>query len=482
MNDDATRTAATNPPRPAGPGEAAPHESPAGAAVREAALHEASLREAVRRLRAPQTIRQRCAAITEHVARGDSPHFTLERRHLDAVAGRVAALTRARFPTLQVPFHSRWRHFEAGGVDRRAELDAKLAGRSQAAIARARIDLALISVLLDAGAGAQWRFRERESGQTFARSEGLAVASFRAFVAGRFSSDLGDPLRVDAKALAAFDVTALAELLQVAPANPLVGLPGRVALLHRLAAALREQPQVYTALGQPGHLFDALTHHRHAPALHHHQPRPQLYRHQVSAARVLGALLDTLSGIWPSGQTLCAAPSGQLLRVAPEGAAGQPSSLPIGDAWRHPAAGGDGLDAGWVPFHKLSQWLTYSLLEPLQWAGVEVHELELLTGLPEYRNGGLLIDAGVIVPRDAAFAQHAVRPGDTWTVEWRALTVHLLDELAPRVRRLLAVDATRFPLACMLEGGTWAAGRAIAAERRASGAPPVVVDSDGTVF
>jgi hypothetical protein len=421
-----------------------------------------ALREAVRRLRQSPTIRQRCAAITDVVTRGQSPHFTLQRDRLDGVAERVATLTRARFPTLQVPFHSRWRHFEAGGVDRKAELDAKLNGRSQAAVARARIDLALISVLLDAGAGNRWHYRERESGQVFARSEGLAVASFRAFMAGRFSSEPGDPLRVDAKALAAIDARRLAEAFQVSLENPLVGLEGRVTLLHRLADALRAQPEVFTSLGQPGHLFDALTHHRHAPALHHHHPRPAAFHHQVSAARVLGALLDSFSSIWPSGQSL--------------------QGTPLGDVWPHPAAGGDGLDAGWVPFHKLSQWLAYSLLEPFEWAGVRVHEIDALTGLPEYRNGGLLLDAGVIVPRDGSFAQRAMRPADGWTIEWRALTVSLLDELAPRVRRLLAVDEAAFPLARLLEGGTWAAGRALAAECREGALPPVVVASDGTLF
>ena len=429
------------------------------------------MNEAVRRLRAPATIRQRCSAITAMVARGDSAHFTLDRSRMPAVAQRVATLTRERFPTLDVPFHSRWRHFEAGGVRRLAELDAKLNGRSQAATARSRIDLALISVLLDAGAGSRWAYRERESGQTFARSEGLAVASFRAFMAGRFSSDAGDPLRVDAKALAAIDARVLAEVFQVSLDNPLVGLEGRVALLHRLAEALRAQPQVFTALGQPGHLFDALTHHRHAPDLHHHRPLPAVTHHQVGAARVLGLLLDSFSGIWPSGQVLSGPPGGPGL-----------NGMPIGDAWPHPAAGGDGLDAGWVPFHKLSQWLAYSLLEPFQWAGVQVHDVHALTGLPEYRNGGLLIDASVICPRDAGFAQHAVKPGDTWTIEWRALTVSLLDELAPLVRSLLGVDEAGFPLARLLEGGTWAAGRAIAAERRDGGPPPVVVASDGTVF
>lgn len=426
-------------------------------------MSEASaLQEAVRRLRSPATIRERCAQVTEAVTRGASAHFTVDRSRLPAVAQRVAALTRERFPDLKIPYHSRWRHFEAGGVDRKAELDARLAGCSPVALARARIDLALVSVLLDAGAGGAWRYRERETGQVFARSEGLAVASFRAFMAGRFSSDLGQPLRVDAQALLRLDSRTLAEVFQVGAGNPLVGLEGRVALLNRLGEALRSQPQVYTALGQPGHLFDALTHHRHAPELHHHHPRPAMHHHRVAAARILEALLATLSGIWPSGQTL--------------------GGVAIGDVWPHPAAGGAGPDAGRVPFHKLSQWLTYSLLEPFEWAGVSVSALADLTGLPEYRNGGLLLDAGVIRPRDTQFARHAHRPQDAWTVEWRSLTVSLLDELAPWVRTELGVDDDALPLACMLEGGTWAAGRQIAAELRDGGAPPVTIASDGTVF
>ena len=151
---------------------------------------------------------------------------------------------------------------------------------------------------------------------------------------------------------------------------------------------------------------------------------------------------------------------------------------PLGDAWPHPLAGAD----GWVPFHKLSQWLSYSLLEPFEWAGVPVTGLDALTGLPEYRNGGLLIDAGVLVPRDPTFAASPRTPADEWVVTWRALTVALLDDLATLVRQALGPDASTLPLACILEGGTWAAGRQIAAEKRPGGAPPVAIVSDGTVF
>jgi hypothetical protein len=431
-----------------------------------------ALDEAVHLLRSPATIRARCAAVAAAVGDGRSAHFTLDRTRLDALAQRVALLTRERFPSLAIPYHSRWRHFEAGGVDRKGELDAKLAGRTVFGVARARIDLTLISVLLDAGAGPTWRYREAETGREFVRSEGLAVASLRAFMAGRFSSDAGDRCRVDARALCRLDARALAEIFQVSDTNPLVGLDGRAALMRRLGEALQAQPETFTSIGQPGHLLDALTHHAHAPRLRNHHPVPAARHHQVSASRLLHALLDAFSSIWPSGQAL-------------DGAAGDGGGtvrIPLGDVWPHPAAGGSGPSAGRVPFHKLSQWLAYSLLEPFEWAGVQIGGLDELTGLPEYRNGGLLIDAGVIVPRDAGFGTRRFTPADEWVIEWRALTVALLDELAPRVRAALGDGAAALPLARILEGGTWAAGRQIAAERREGGAPPVTVVSDGTVF
>jgi hypothetical protein len=192
-------------------------------------------------------------------------------------------------------------------------------------------------------------------------------------------------------------------------------------------------------------------------------------RQQVRAADVLGELLRTLAPIWPSGSRV--------------------QGLPAGDVWPHLWAGAavaagqqDRTTDGWVPFHKLSQWMTYSLLEPLQWAGVTVTDLDDLTGLPEYRNGGLFIDGGVVVPRNPNLLARAWKPQDEWVIEWRALTVVLLDELAVLVRQRLGKTAQEMPLACVLEGGTWAAGREIARELRPDGSPPVRVVSDGTVF
>jgi hypothetical protein len=406
-------------------------------------------------LRDPGTIRARCAAILKAVEANVSEHFTLDRSALPAVARRVAALTLKRFPDLVIPYHSRWRHFEAGGLDRKPVLTALLAGRSPADAARARFDLTVVSVLLDAGAGPDWRYTEPATGQVLGRSEGLGVASWQGFLAGAFSASSTDPLRADAVALAKVDGTALRVLFQSSPSNPLVGLEGRAGLLARLGATLRDEAARAGVEARPALMFDRLT--------------ARGTRGTVSAAEILGEVLRTLGPIWTSGRTV--------------------QGLLAGDVWPHRWAGsatGDGGDdpttGGWVPFHKLSQWLSYSLLEPLEWAGVTVTGLEALTGLPEYRNGGLLLDAGVIQPRHASVLGKTFKPSDDFIIEWRALTVALLDEVAVLVREQLGKSADELPLACVLEGGTWAAGREIALEKRPGGAPPLKIDSDGTIF
>lgn len=401
---------------------------------------------AARVLRSTAAVRSRAQQLLARARAGASEHFVVHDAALVGAARTVAALTRERYPDGRIPYHSRWRHFEAGGVDRRAMLDHALGAVTAAERARAQIDLVLVSVLLDAGAGADWSYLETASGQRFARSEGLGVASFHAFMQGLFSSDSKQPFRVDAAGLRAVTADRQAQAFQVGTANPLVGLDGRAALLRRLGEVLAAQPAVFGPQGRPGGLFDALTAQGGGA---------------VAAHDILVLLLDALSGIWPAQNSIAGAP--------------------LGDCWRHPAVAGEGPTAGWMPFHKLSQWLTYSLLEPFEWGGVRVTGLDALTGLPEYRNGGLLIDAGVLEPLPAGWATHPWQAGDAFIVEWRALTVALLDELAPLVRAELGLSEQVMPLACVLEGGTWAAGRVLA-QRLRGGLPPLNIVSDGTVF
>ena len=372
---------------------------------------------------------------------------------MDNAAALVAELTRARYPDLKIPYHSRWRHFEAGGIDRAGQLKRQLQHASKEEVARAQIDLALVAVLLDAGAGPDWSYCEAASGQRpaqrFSRSEGLGVASFHAFMAGLFSSDPAQPLLADAEGLKNVTAERLEKAFQVTPKNVLVGLEGRAALLRRLGEALQAQPELFGHPARPGHLFDQLTRGRNS----------------IAAEDLLSVLLSALAPIWPAQNAI--------------------ENIALGDCWKHPAAGSDCEVAdptkGWMPFHKLSHWLTYSLLEPFESAGIRVGGLDALTGLPEYRNGGLFLDSGVLRLKNAKLANGVFDVGDELIVEWRALTVALLDEIAPMVRQQLGLTAIQMPLACVLEGGTWAAGRALAQQLR-RGQPPLSIQSDGTVF
>lgn len=104
---------------------------------------------------------------------------------------------------------------------------------------RRLIDLFLVSVLLDAGAGTKWQYKSKESGRFYRRSEGLAVASLEMFKAGMFSSDPSTPCRVDSAGLRRLTVESMAKGLQVTDQNAIDGLEGRTGLLIRLADALQ---------------------------------------------------------------------------------------------------------------------------------------------------------------------------------------------------------------------------------------------------
>lgn len=403
---------------------------------------------AIARLRAPATIRERAEMVLRYVEDGQSQHFGLEANGLENAVRLTLAVIHERFPDPRsVPFHARWRHFEVGGRDRWAAL-AKPLTVDAAERARIRVELAITSVLLDAGAGADWGYREPDSGDRYARSEGLAVASFDLYRRGGFSADPSKPLRADAEALKRFGAPQLAMAFQVFPHNPLVGLAGRAELIASIGAVVAARSDVFGADARLGNLFDHLA--------------AQARDGVLPAAAILAALLDAFSPIWPS-------------RLDIEGVA-------LGDVWRHPAAKAKDRTDGLVPFHKLSQWLAYSLVEPLEEAGIRIVDLDALTGLPEYRNGGLLIDSGALRVKRREILDRAWAPGDEVIVEWRALTVALLDRIGAHVRLHLGLDAETLPLVKVLEGGTWLAGRRLAAERRPGGAPPIAIDSDGTVF
>jgi len=377
----------------------------------------------------PAFVREGAEMVFAHALKNET-HFRFDESKLKPTVDFVLQVIRANYPDLKIPFHSRWGHFRVGGIDRMSWIRKKHAGVDPLEMARIQFDLVIPSVLLDAGAGPDWKYFETETNKTYNRSEGLGVASFHLLYSGKLPST--------ADGLKSITESDVASAFQVSPENPLVGLSGRTGLLNQLGRVL-ENP-LYFKDHRPGSLVDYLV---------------QTHGSTIPAREVLKAVLLSLGPIWPG-------------RLEFEG-------VNLGDVWKHSKF-------GMIGFHKLSQWMTYSLLEPLMEAGLTITGVQELTGLAEYRNGGLFLDIGLITFQDQALANTPHHPSSDLILEWRALTVALLDRVGAEIQKSLGKTPDEFPLAKVLEGGTWWAGRKIAKLNRNSSEPPIRIVSDGTVF
>jgi hypothetical protein len=389
-------------------------------------------------LLSPQAVRERSRRLYDLALEGKG-HFRVHPEKLPEVAAFVLDVTRENYPDLSIPFHSRFGHFRAGGVDRlRGVMDASGVNDPKER-ARILIELGIVSVLLDAGAGMAWKYRDPfTDGRVFSKSEGLAIASLDLFRAGKFHSN--GRIGADSEGLKRFSTMDLENGFQVSPGNPLLGVEGRVALLNRLGEIFEGS--------RPGVLLDEWL--------------KESQEGSIRADRVLKSVLLTLGPIWPGRIEL--------------------NGVNLGDCWEHPALGTPGTPSALIPFHKLSQWMSYSLMEPLMGLGIKISDLDSMTGLPEYRNGGLLLDSGLIELTDERERDREHAPGSELILEWRALTVTLLDRIGEQVRTTLGKTKEELPLVRILEGGTWHAGRRLASRLRSDGGPPLKLQSDGTVF
>ncbi|KAH8112393.1 DUF1688-domain-containing protein [Phellopilus nigrolimitatus] len=435
-----------------------------------------SVQQKIQYLRTLPAIRERCNKVHTLAQEGKLEYFEY---HPEKEAGAVNFCTKIiqrDFGTNveSIPPHGRWRHLDAGHP-RIEPLIAKWKSApfppDNKEICRRLLDLFLVSVLLDAGAGNVWKYTEHSNDEVFSRSEGLGVASFHMFSEGFFSGDKGQPHRVDARGLSRVTPENTGISMQASEANPMSGLEGRAMLLFKLGNALRSNPTYFGKDARPGNLVDYLESQSTVSSAE---------TRSVHVSVLWHALIDGLQAIWPTSRTAL-------------------GGVPLGDVWPcavlatsspQPLADGD----DFVPFHKLTGWTTYSLLEALQkvlkW---EIAGLEHLTGLPEYRNGGLLLDLGVLSLRAGAIATSfypdpssnipRLPPSHPAIVEWRAMTVIELDRIADGIRARLGLTSAQLTLAQVLESATWKGGREIAAQKRPeTKGPPIDIESDGTVF
>ncbi|KAG5365883.1 Uracil catabolism protein 4 [Yarrowia sp. B02] len=399
------------------------------------------------------SVRERSTKVFDQAKAGKLTNFTADFDKLPAVAEYVHKLIERDYQSdaSKIPPHGRWQHFDVGHKRLEPLIESwQKKGVSKDEIAARLVDLFVVSVLLDAGAGPTWTYKEG-SGQKTGRSEGIAIASLDMFAAGLF----GDSDTVTGPGLERLTLEQLSDGFQVSDKNPMDGLEGRYNLLVRLGKALIASPELFGPSARPGHLITYL----------------KSTEGPIKIATLWEALMKGLGPIWPEGR----------LKI---------NGQALGDAWvcsSLPNPSGD--EAGSVtPFHKLTQWLTYSILVPMkEYGGLTFVGEEQLTGLPEYRNGGLLVDFGVLTLKPEALKQSLSGPNDLpkfepssdVIVEWRALTVGFLDAILPLVNAKLEKPLV---LPQLLEAGTWKAGREIAKEKRANGGPPIEIQSDGTVF
>jgi hypothetical protein len=455
-------------------------------------------------------------------------NFDLHLERLPDVIDAIIALIHRDYPNPQaVPFHSRWRHFEAvppatpttttttapststtstspqdpneKPPTRIPRLDPLLSSWTSEGVdpieqVRRLVDLFVVSVLLDAGAGNQWKYVSPRdpTKASYVRSEGLAIASLDWFLDGGFSSDpVNHPYRVDAVGLKdGVTLDALQKAFQVSKdgeGNPLVGAEGRCDLLRRLGLVCESHPEFFSISHilknsnsnsssssspssvvvdtppRPGYLVDFL--------LHHPSTKTTEKQYLVPISTLWQVVMEGLSGVWPATRTKL-------------------DGVSLGDVWpskamesiieSNAAHGPGGFGKCFVAFHKLSQWLTYSLMEPLNLLGVKFEGVEVMTGLAEYRNGGLFVDMGVItlkkdlvgVKRKQSQENTAVPPLSTTptvgatsgfipkfevfddaVIEWRSLTVGLLDLVGKGVRERLGMTEEELPLVKVLEAG-----------------------------
>ncbi|CEP02690.1 unnamed protein product (mitochondrion) [Plasmodiophora brassicae] len=398
-----------------------------------------------KQIRSLEAVRERSNRVFELAKRGKLVHFTLDLSKLPAAVEAVVKSIKTTYPKLNIPFHSRMRHFEIDGVNTVHQISQTWRCDPTERTRRV-IDLITVACLLDAGAGPDWKYVDAD-GNTRVRSEGLATAVFDMFLSGQFSSDEAVPHRVNSLGLKKLELSAIQKGFQVSKTNPLVGVKGRLGILHRLAEALESSPEFFgTEICRPGYIVDYVN--KHTVDGH------------VSVKVIWRAVIEGLQLVWPT--TL--------------------SGVRRGDVWSYNPLKTSVPGSDLVPFHKLSQWLLLSIMEPLIESGIKIDDLHLCTGLAEYRNGGLFIDTGVLTPRNPAALNSYFDVGSELVIEWRACTICLLDLVAEGVRKEFNLTEAQMPLPKVLEGGTWRAGRIIAAELRKGGPPPIHIRSDGTVF
>lgn len=391
----------------------------------------------------PSSIRRAARALFNLAQLGELEHFELHAATLDTL---VKDMTRGLEPA-QVAPHTQWRNFEQDGIQRIAAFNKQLSSSLSTPMdcAQARLDLLFLNEALETGGNGTWRYYDALSDRTLTRTEALATATLRLLQNGFFSAYPEAPFRVDAIRLRQITESQLATSLQISNENQILGgVEAKLARLSTLANYLENTPEFKDRSGsRPGNILNFF--------------RP---RADMALEPLFTFLAQSLTSIWP-GNTH--------------------NGRAIGDAWHHSALKSDSVLQGIVPIHRITQWLHYAIAPALSESGLHSFPTTDLSGLPGYRNTGLLIDSGIIQPRSQDLLSREHLLGDEPIVELRCLTIGVMGRALESIHQQLSLDHDTFPMA-KLNGLFWHAGRAKASGLRPGGSPPFSVRDQGVPF
>ena len=334
-----------------------------------------------------------------NVATGAWFHFHIDRlRVWTHAAALVAVVTRRRYPDLNVPCHQPLATLRGG----RRRSQGRVRSRTRRTQRRRYRTRPHRPDRGERPAGRRRRSRPGVLSETRIRAALRALGGFggrklsRVHARRVFRPERDDPLRVNAEVLAATDATSLANEFRAERTSVDRARRSR-SLLRRLGAALITQRDVFGDRARPGALFDTLhgsTGTRgaaHAPAL-------------LEVARRAWADLAHRKRSRRRVPRRCVASSACGRQRHDGGLGSVPQAVAVARLF---AA-------------RTARMGRYRHVRPRT-----AHRAA------QYRNGGLLLDTGVLQFLDVADSRRTWGVGDEIIVEWRALTVTLLDELAP---------------------------------------------------
>jgi len=407
-------------------------------------------RSAALSLLTAEAVRVRAQVLLEKARAGALEYTSVDLSKLGPAADRAISAAEKSFPDGQFPPYSIWRNLEAGGVDRWGMLAGARGFSGPEEMARSAFDLAIITALLGDLDAENWTYDEIVTGQSYDGRDGLAVAALNLFAAGAFSAEPGDPMRVDAHALIRLVPEELSADLTASDGKPLPDGEHRFRRLVKLGEAIGLRPDLFSdgKITRPGLLFDRLTAAGNDSAVQMHA--------------VLDKIQDGLGPIWPDANKI--------------------GDVALGDTEVHPALASGDETSMFLPLHAVSQFLAFSLIEPLAWAGYGCDGFDRLAGIADRTQCAFMLDGGLISISDEALFAEPVLSEHVAVAELRGLTVALLDTLVREIRNRLEVGQEELPLVCLMEAGTKGAGLEIALEKRGNFAFPLRILSDSTVF